>query len=279
MEQLNKLPAWISLLILLLNSKPHCKALMRVLSEAYVAHNISVEKVNQFMSNIVVRNVIAFTDDEIPSGGLKNTKALYITIDCKGYTLPRALLDNGSSVNMIPMATLSCLPVDLSHMQKTHLVVCAFDGTRKEVIENLELPIQIGPCIFNIDFQVMDINPSYNCLLGRPWIHMVKVVPSTLHQKVKFMVEEQLINVVAEDDIVTTLTTSNSYIDVDENVIECSFQSLEVVNATFVKEGKKILMPRLSKITKMGVKQIINKGARLDSSLESFYKGQAKLYR
>ena len=51
---------------------------------------------------------------------------------------------------------------------------------------------------------------------------MAEVVPSTLHQKVKFMVEEQLISVAAEKDIVATLTTSNSFIDVDENAIECS---------------------------------------------------------
>ena len=64
-------------------------------------------------------------------------------------------------------------------MRKTHLVVRAFDGTQKEVMGNIELPIQIGPCIFNVDFQVMDINPIYNCLLGRPWIHIVVEVPST----------------------------------------------------------------------------------------------------
>ena len=58
---------------------------------------------------------------------------------------------------------------------------------------------------------------------------MVSAVPSTLHQKVKFLVEEQLITVTTEEDIVVTLTTFDSYIDVDENVVECSFQSLEVV--------------------------------------------------
>ena len=51
----------------------------------------------------------------------------------------------------------------------------------------------------------------------------------------------------AEEDIVAALTTSNSYIDVDENAIECFFQYLEVVNATFVMEGKKIPTPYLSK--------------------------------
>ena len=82
----------------------------------------------------------------------------------KGYTLPKALLDNESSVNVILMTTLSRLHVDPSHIRKTHLVVRAFDGTK--VIGNKELPIQIGTCTLNIDFQVMDINPSYNCLLG-----------------------------------------------------------------------------------------------------------------
>ena len=96
--------------------------------------------------------MIAFTDDKIPYRGRGNTKALYITISCKRYTLQRSLIDNRSSMNVIPMATLSRLLVDLSHIRKTHLVVRAFDGTKKEVIENMELPIQIGPCIFNIDF-------------------------------------------------------------------------------------------------------------------------------
>ena len=58
-----------------------------------------------------------------------------------------------------------------------------------------------------------------------------------------------MISVAVEKDVVATLTTSNSYIDVNENVVECFFQSLEVVNATFVGEGKKILTPCLSKIT------------------------------
>ncbi|RDX94176.1 hypothetical protein CR513_23474, partial [Mucuna pruriens] len=32
----------------------------------------------------------------------------------------------------------------------------------------------------------MDIWLAYNCLLGRPWIHDTRVVPSSLHQKATF---------------------------------------------------------------------------------------------
>ena len=66
-------------------------------------------------------------------------------------------------------------------MKKSQMVVRAFDGTKREVLGNIELPIQVGPCTFNLEFIVMDINLSYNCLLGRPWIHMVGAVPSALH--------------------------------------------------------------------------------------------------
>ena len=74
------------------------------------------------------------------------------------------------------------------------------------------------------------------------------------------MVEEQLISVAAEEDIITTLTTFNPYIEVDKNAIECSFQSLEMVNTTLIRKGQKIPMPHLSKVTRMGVKQTIEKG-------------------
>ena len=121
---------------------------MRVSSEAYVTHNILVEKVDQLVSNIAISNVIAFTDDEIPSRGRGNTKVLYIIISYKGYALLKALIDNRSFVNVIPMATLSCLPVDFPHLRKTHLVLRTFDGTRKEVIGNIELPIPNRPMHF-----------------------------------------------------------------------------------------------------------------------------------
>ena len=95
--------------------------------------------------------------------------------------MSRAFLDNGSSLNVMPMSTLSRLPIDLSDMKKSQMVVRAFNGTKRKVLGNIKLPIQVGPFTFDSEFIVMDINPSYNYLSRRPWIHMVGVVPSTLH--------------------------------------------------------------------------------------------------
>ena len=57
------------------------------------------------------------------------------------------------------------------------MVVRAFDGTRQEVRGEIVLPVQIGPYTCQVTFQVIDINPAYSCLLGRPWIHSVGVFP------------------------------------------------------------------------------------------------------
>ena len=80
----------------------------------------------------------------------------------------------------------------------------------------------------------MDINLTYSCLLGWPWIHSVGVVPSTLHQKLKFVVEGQLIIVSGEDDILVSCASSTPYVEAAEESLETSLQALEIVNNAYV---------------------------------------------
>ena len=89
-------------------------------------------------------------------------------------------------------------------MRAHALVVRAFDTSRRQVIEEVDLPIQVGPHLFTITFQVMDINPTYSCLQGRPWIYATGAVTSTLHQTLKFMFEDKLVIVCGKDDLIVS---------------------------------------------------------------------------
>jgi len=80
----------------------------------------------------------------------------------------------------------------------------------------------------------MDINPAYNYLLGRPWIHSVGVVPSTLHQKLKFVVEGNLVIVSGEEDILVSCPSSMPYVEAAGESLETSFESFEVVSIASV---------------------------------------------
>ncbi|KAA3481369.1 aldehyde dehydrogenase family 2 member C4-like [Gossypium australe] len=53
----------------------------------------------------------------------------------------------------------------------------AFNSTKRRVMGRIEIPLLIGPNTYEVDFFVMDIKSSYNCLLGRYWIHSTGTVP------------------------------------------------------------------------------------------------------
>ncbi|KAA3469536.1 hypothetical protein EPI10_015312 [Gossypium australe] len=258
-EQLHKQPARISVLALLQSSKIHRNALMKVLNEIYVANDISVSKLDRLVNNISADNFIYFNDDEILPGDRGSTKALHITTRCKGYTLPGVLIDNGSALNVLPISTLNKLPVDSSHMKECQNIVRAFDDTQRRVMGRIEIPLLIGPKTYKVDFLVMDIKPSYNCLLGKSWIHSAGAVPSPLHQKLKLVSEGRLVTINAKEDIIAAVTSDAPYLEMNDEAIECSFRSLEFVNATFITKGNRIPVPKISITTRMGLQMTVGK--------------------
>ena len=107
-------------------------------------------------------------------------------------------------------------------------------------------------------------------------VHIAEAVPSTLHQKIKFVTEGQLVYIAAEEDMITATSLGAPYLEADEKVMECSFRSLEFVNTMYVKEGAKISMPKLSKVTHLGIKQIFDKGARVGKGLGKQLQGMLR---
>lgn len=96
-----------------------------------------------------------------------------------------------SALMKIDYAGVELCPIDL--------IVRAFDGSRRAIFGEVDLPVKIGPQVFGTTFFVMDIHPAYCCVLGRPWIHGVGVVTSTLHQKMKFPSDGRIVIVCGEE--------------------------------------------------------------------------------
>ena len=117
----------------------------------------------------------------------------------------------------------------------------AYDGSRRDTIGEIKLNMTIGAVAFMIVFQVMDMETSYNFLLGRPWIHMARAVPSTLHQVVKFEYNNQEITVHGEDDSPIYRDPSIPYIKAKKRCDSVVYQSFEVVSFNRFKEGQPII--------------------------------------
>uniref|UniRef100_A0A2N9HWY0 Reverse transcriptase n=1 Tax=Fagus sylvatica TaxID=28930 RepID=A0A2N9HWY0_FAGSY len=227
-KQLSKMPSHISVLSLLLASESHRKALLKVLNEAYVPEDITGPSFENMVTSILVTNQLTFSDDELPPEGRGHIKALYISVKTNDHIESRVLINNGSALNVCPLSTLEKLDIDPTHVRVTSMVVRAFDGTRREVLGEIDLQVEVGPQVYNINFQVLRIDSPYNLLLGRPWLHTAGAVPSSLQQKMKLIIGNQLVTILAEEPISIYNDGAVPYIDGCASE-EASFHSFEFV--------------------------------------------------
>ncbi|RVW24471.1 Transposon Ty3-G Gag-Pol polyprotein [Vitis vinifera] len=165
----------------------HRDALIRALSQIRVETTTTPEGLIHMMT-AGRATCIVFSDDDLPPDGLDHVRPLYITVGCSGRRVPSVLLDNGSALNVCPLATAIALGF---------------------------APSDFGPSLLRQSGRmiaprgrlwVLRIPTSFNLLLGRPWIHVAGAIPSSLHQKVKFIHDGQVITVRSTRDIFALLS-------------------------------------------------------------------------
>ncbi|XP_073261648.1 uncharacterized protein [Populus alba] len=215
-DQLKKTSARISLMSLILSSEPHRNALQKVLNEAYVPQDIEQKTMEHLVGRIHATNYLYFTSDELDAEGAGHNKPLYITVRCKDCLIGKVLVDNGSALNVLPKHILKEMPIDASHIKPSTMVVRAYDGSPRPVMGILEVELYVGPQMFLITFQVMDIHPSYSMLLGRPWIHAAGAVTSSLHQCLKYIMNGMLVTVKAEETISMIKNVAIPFIEAED---------------------------------------------------------------
>ena len=126
----------------------------------------------------------------------------------------------------------------------------------------VDIPIKVGTQTFNSTFYVMDIRPLYSCLLGRPWIHNVDVVTSTLHQMLKYPVQGKIITVHGEEEYMISHLNSFRYVELDGEFIETPFQHFEEVpqDVAVTKAVPKITRPPLRMSSMKDAKAMVEEG-------------------
>ncbi|XP_071933811.1 uncharacterized protein [Coffea arabica] len=232
-EKLSKSPAQISMLDLLFSSDMHRDALLEVLTKAQIPKDISVANFSHIVGSVLFTKQITFSDDELPAEGIGHNKALYIAVRCNGKILPKVLIDNGSALNICPWSTLEKLGLQDMKLRPSATIVRDFDGAQREPIGEVDLVVEMGPAQFQIACQVMHFPSVYNVLLGRPWIHKSGAVPSSLHQLLKFIVNDKLITIFAEEDCLV-IADSGSKEDGSRNATVTPHSTADIVSVSWI---------------------------------------------
>ncbi|RDY05867.1 hypothetical protein CR513_10238, partial [Mucuna pruriens] len=221
LDQLYKTPAHVSLLSLLINSKGHHELLLIVLNDAHVPQDITPAKFGVIINNISTSHHLSFSEDEVPSEGRSHNQPFHIAVKCGNYMIARVLIDNGSSFNVMPKATLDKLYCSDAALKNSLVVVRAFDGSKQETLDPRHRDSSFLP---TLEGQIHS-KPTTNQCHG-------------------------------EKELMVSTPLPAKYVKGDEEALETTFQALEIVGTTSAKtEGGD---PRPSRVAIKAAKVLIS---------------------
>ena len=141
------------------------------------------------------QGVITFSDIDLPVEGRNHNRALFILAEVKGKRTSYVIVDDWFAINVYPLQILPNLGVKVGELAKSDLVIRAYDDSTRSVEGMFVASVKTSPIEVVVEFTVLDIPVTYALLLGRPWYHVLEGVPSTVHQKVKFLLDGEVITI------------------------------------------------------------------------------------
>lgn len=228
LKQLKKMKADISIWHLIIASHKHRMALLNALGKIDVTPEVTPEEMITAVTT--GKGTITFDDEDLPFFGSNHNNPLYLTVLCMQKYVPLALVDNGSAVNVCPWKTAKQLGIREEHLSPPTTHLRAYDNSKRKVLGTIELMVNIGPLEKKVEFQVLDIPATFNLLLGRPWLHENRAVPSTLHQKVKLPINDEIVTIEAEQ-LRASITHKGPVLEITHDRNDEEFYGFEVVAA------------------------------------------------
>ena len=120
---------------------------------------------------------ISYSNKDLTKKGKHHYDLLHIIVDSIGKRIQMVLIDDGSASNVCPLKTTSCLGLSIEDFVPTDQHVRAYDNGRREVLGTITLKLTIRPMVKKVDFQVLNIAPYFNMLLGRHGSMTQKLYP------------------------------------------------------------------------------------------------------
>ena len=140
--------------------------------------------------------------DEVKLGTIQtHDDALVVTLRIGGYDVKRVIIDQGSAVEIIYLDLYKGLGLKPENLIAYSSPLVSFEGKMVVPKGQLRLPVQIGIDVVEVDFIVVDIFSPYTAIMGRPWLHTLGAVSSTLHQKVKYPSGDKVLKIVGSQSM------------------------------------------------------------------------------
>ena len=145
--------------------------------------------------------VLSFSDVDNLGTIQPHDDALVVTLKIGGYNVKRVMIGQGSVAEIMYPDLYKGLGLKLENLTTYSSPLVSFEGKMVVLMGQIRLPAQVGIDMVEVDFIVMDAFSPYTAIMGKPWLHTLGAVSSTLHQKVKYLSGDQVLEIVGSQSV------------------------------------------------------------------------------
>jgi hypothetical protein len=143
-------------------------------------------EVSQVEAESVQTQNMTFTDEDLMLGRKKHNRPLLMFGEIDDLPINRIMVDGGPSINLLPLRALKRIGYSQKDLSRSNVIIHGFNQLGQEAMGTISLVLKLEKLMTYVTFHVIDAATSYNALMGRPWLHENGILPSTLHQCIKY---------------------------------------------------------------------------------------------
>ena len=136
------------------------------------------------------REPTAFDDDNLEGTIQPHNDVLVVTAWINGFLVKKVMIDQGNGADVMYPDLFKGLELKNEDLSKYSTPLVRFYGKMVIPERQISLPMNMEGKEVVVAFIVVASFSTYTAILGRPWIHAMGAISSTLHVKVKFPTEQ-----------------------------------------------------------------------------------------
>ena len=125
--------------------------------------------------------VLGFSNEDKVGTIQPHDDALVVTLRIGGYDMKRVMIDQGNAADIMYPDLYKGLDWKSENLAAYSSPLVSFEGRMVIPKGQIRLPVQTGIDVVEVDFIVVDVYSPYTAIMGRPWLHTLGAVSSTLH--------------------------------------------------------------------------------------------------
>ncbi|XP_026384481.1 uncharacterized protein LOC113280054 [Papaver somniferum] len=155
---------------------------------------------------------IIFSASETPEGGHNHNDPVVVMMaialpEIEGeearnralpWAMPKILIDGGSSVEILFYETFKQMSLQDECLIPSTYNIFGFNGSLTRPRGEITLEIRVGRILTLTTFCVVDVLSPYTSIVGRSWVHGIKEVASTYHQRLRFPTHDGVAEIVGD---------------------------------------------------------------------------------